>query len=492
MKNDTSIYENNNNLTQQAFSGMIWKFLEKIGGQGIQFIIQIVLARLLLAEEYGLVGLLTIFIAISDVFILQGLTTALIQKKNADDIDFSSVFFANIVISLLLYAILFLIAPLIAIFYNEPQLVNIMRVLSLNVIIGAIPAVHNAILSRNLDFKKSFYRNIANTLTQGIVGITLALLGFGVWALVYSKIAGTMIGAIVLWITVCWKPRKVFSVKRIKKLFSFSSRILGTNLLNTIFSNIHSLIIGRYYTASDLGYYQRGQQIPQMAMGAVDGSMTAVLYPAFSKIQNDMALLNKALRRSIKTSMYVVLPVLFGFLATARPLTLILLTEKWLPSVPFMQLACIVCMFWPLSHRTHALNAIGKSNVTFKLSLIGKSITLILIFACIHFGIYAIMLGSIGASCVTLFITTYFVNKHIGYSLKELAADVIPSLLLSITMCGAVLLLGTLDINIYILLGMQILLGILIYISGSILLKFDSYHYLLNYVKRLFKKMKKG
>jgi O-antigen/teichoic acid export membrane protein len=343
-----------NNIKNKALGGMIWKFFEKAGAQIIQLIIQIVLARLLFPEEYGLVGLLTIFISISDTFILQGLTTALIQKYDADETDFSSVFYANIVVSLVLYVILYFAAPYVSVFYNEPKLTAIMRVLSLNVVIGAFSAVHNAVLSRNLDFKKSFYRNILNVLTQGVVGITLAYLGFGAWAVVFSKISGVTVGAVVLWITVKWFPRRCFSFVRVRSMFSYSSKILGTSLLNTIFNNIHSIIIGHFYTAADLGFYQRGQQIPQTVMTSIDGSMSEVLYPVFSKSQKNLEFLKEATRKSIRLSMYIVCPILFGLLAVAKNLTLLLLTERWLPSVPFMQLACLVCLFWPLSHRTHA------------------------------------------------------------------------------------------------------------------------------------------
>ncbi len=475
----------NQTLMQRAFSGMVWKLFEKVGFQAIQLIIQIVLARLLMPEEYGLVGLLSIFIAVADVFILQGLTTALIQKKEADNLDFSSVFFANLVLSTGLYLLLFFAAPWIAMFYNEPALCSIMRVLSLNVVIGAIPAVHNAILSRELDFKKSFIRNISNVLTQGVVGVLLAYLSFGAWALVYSKIAGTLVGAVILCLTVKWKPERVFSIQRVKGLFSYSSKVLMTNLLNTVFNNIHSLIIGRYYTAADLGHYQRGQQLPQTMMVAVDGSMSEVLYPTFSQLQHDLTALKNAMRRSIRLSMFVVLPLLLGLLAVAEPLTIVLLTEKWLPSVPFMRLACIVCMFWPLAHRTHALNALGLSQVTLKLSLIGKSVTLIAIFVCLRWGIYAIMLGTICSSAICLWITSWYVKKHIGYTLGELAKDVLPPLALSLVMVAVVMLIGNIALPVIAQLFLQVITGMVVYAGGAKLLHFDSMEYLLGIIKKV-------
>ena len=473
------------NLQKRALGGMIWKFLEKICGQGMQLVIQIVLARLLLPEEYGLVGLLTIFITISDVFILQGLTTALIQKKSADEKDYSSVFFANIAMSCVLYAILFLIAPIIASFYNEPSLTDIMRVLSLNVLFGAFAAVPNAILSRKLDFKKSFIRNISNVSVQGIVGITFAFLGAGAWAMVYSKVFGTLVGALVLMATVDWWPKLTFSFERVKKLFSFSSKVLATNLLNTVFNNIHSLIIGKAFNTAELGYYQRGQQTPQVAMTSLDGSMTEVLYPTFSKLQNDVRALKAAVSKSISASMFIVLPAMFGMMAIAEPLTLVLLTEKWLPSVPFMQLSCIICMFWPLAHRTHALNALGKSNVTLKLSLIGKGITLLMIFVCIPMGIYAIMLGTIVAATINLFITSYYVKKYIGYSILDIVKDVLPTLILSAIMAGIVYSISLLPLIPIVTLIVQLIVGVVTYVVLCSIFKPKPYKIVINMAKGL-------
>lgn len=480
--------KSNADIKQRAMGSALWKFADKIGSQVIQFIIQIFLARLLFPEDYGIVGLLTIFINISDVFIQQGFTTALIQKQDADETDFSSVFFANILMAVLIYLIFFSIAPLVAKFYEEPKLTSLMRVLSLNVIFGAIGAVHNAVMVKNLEFKKSFYRGMTNTLTYGIVGIALAFMGFGVWALVFSKIAGTLVGSLVLCLTVKWKPKKLFSGKRIRKLFSFSSKILGTNLLNTVFNNIHSLIIGKFFQKDELGYYQKGQQIPQTFMTAIDGSLNEVLYPTLSIVQNDMVMLKAMLRRSMKLSMYVVLPILVGLLVVAEPFVVILLTDKWLPCVPYLRLTCIMCMFWPLSARNHALNAMGKSTVTFITSIIGKSITLIMIFVCIRWGIYAIMLGSILASCISFFITSALAKKYIGYSFRELFRDLLPSIGLSVLMGVPVYLMSLLPINVYFLLVLQVLAGVAIYLGASVLFKVDSFKFLLGYVKKILKK----
>lgn len=473
-------------VKSKVVAGAIWKLLEKTGMTFIQFLIQIVLARLLLPEDYGLVGLLTIFMTISDVFLLQGFTTALIQKKDADELDFSSVFFANLIMAVVIYIVFFLSAPLVATFYKEERLVLIMRVLSLNVIAGAFAAVHNSVMAKNLEFKKSFFRVAANVVTQGLVGIACALLGFGVWSLVVSKLAGTTVGTIVICTTVKWRPKFLFSIKRLKKLFSYSSKVLVVNLVNVVFNNIHSLIIGRYFTKAELGYYQRGQQFPTVLTTAIDGSLSEVLYPTLSRIQDDLEKVKATLRRSMKTSMFVVLPMLLGLIAISEELILLLLTEKWLPCIPYLQLTCVVCAFWPLAARTQALNALGMSNVTFKLSMISKVLTLLLIMVCVRFGIYAILLGTILSSCVTVWLTSHYISKYIHYTIKEFLLDLLPSVAISVVMMLLVMLLGRiLEVNLLLKIAIQVIFGGGVYITLSKIFRVDSLAFVLDMIKKL-------
>lgn len=277
----------NKSIKEQSIKGFGWKFFEKAGTQIISMIIQIVLARLLMPEDYGLIGYLALFISISDVFLKQGFTTALIQKKDISNKEMSSVFFINIGMAFAIYILLYLLAPFISSFYSEPKLINIMRVLSFSVVIGAIGAVHSAVIAKNLDFKKGFWGGLVNTVTYGIIGIFLASVGFGVWALVMGRLIGLFFETVVLWKLVKWRPEAIFSFRSVKRLFDFSSKVLGTNLLNTLFNNINSLIIGRIYTSTDLGYYQRGQNIPQTIMTSIDGSMSEVMYPTFALFQDN-------------------------------------------------------------------------------------------------------------------------------------------------------------------------------------------------------------
>lgn len=472
------------NLRERTVQGLTWKMGEKIGAQIIQFILQIILARILLPEEYGLVGLLTIFITISDVFIQQNFTAALIQKKDADEVDFSSVYIINILASIVIYLILFEIAPLVAGFYQENKLKLLMRVLALNVIIGSFCSVHNAILSRNLDFKKSFARNLSNVLTQGIVGIGAAMAGLGPWSLVLSKLSGTFVGTIVLCYTVRWDFIIQFSFTRIKSLFSFGSKVLVNNLINTIFNNINSLVIGKFYSSSDLGQYQRGQQIPQTIMTAIDGGFNEVLFPMLSSIQDDRERIKEALRKSMKISIYLVFPLMLGLFAVAEPLTIVLLTEKWLPCVPYLRLQCIICMFWPLSARTHALNAIGRSDITLKISVITRGLSLISIFLCLPFGIQTIMMGMIAVSCISVLFSAYYMNKMIHYSLYEFLKDILPALTMSVIMMSVVMVLDLVLLNVYLKLFLELLTGVITYLIVSIIIKEDGFLFLLRYLQK--------
>lgn len=483
--------KDNSILKQKTFSGIMWKFFEKSSMQLISIIVQIVLARLLLPSDYGIIGYLMLFINLSEVFIQQGFTTALIQKKNADELDYSSVFFANLIMSVVIYVIFFFLAPFVAWFYDEPKLIVTMRILSINVIIGAFSAVHNAIMAKNLEFKKSFIRGLAYIISYGVSGILLAYFGFGVWSLIISRLFGLSVGAIVLWVTVKWKPSLHMSTQRLRVLFGYSSKVLGSNLLNTVYNNINPLIIGKFYESEDLGYYQRGQNIPISIMTAVDGSMNEVMYPTFSKLQDNTLALKSALRRSMRLSLYIILPFLIGLFVTAKPLTLLLLTEKWLTSVPYMQLTCIICMFWPLTARTHALNAMGKSGLTFKLSIISKIISLALILIMAKFGVTMIMIGNIIASTINFFITSMIMSSHLNYSLIEITKDILPQIMLSAFMGAIVYCVQFLGFSSLITLLIQIPVGVFVYIALSKLFHIDSFDYLLSTIKGIFGKKKK-
>lgn len=477
-----------NSLSYRSMSGFFWKLMEKTGAQVVSFVIQIILARLLLPEVYGIIAYLNIFVLLLDVTIKQGITMALVQKKDADEMDFSSVFWLNMAVSLLLYGIMYVAAPYIALFYEEPQLTEVTRVLFITVIIGAFGAVHEAAMAKQLDFKKSFYRGLANILSYGISGVVFAMNGFGVWALVYSRIVGVSVGSTVLWLTVNWKPHFLFSWARVRRLFRFGSRFLGTNLLNTLFNNINSLIIGKFGTSTDLGHYERGRNIPQIIMDALEGSMSEVMYPTYSVIQNDPQALKTYVRRTLKLTMYIVMPVLVGLAVVAEPLTLVLLTEKWLPSVPYMQMTCLICVFWPMRTREHALNAMGRSDLTFRLSLISKAASLVFLIVFARKGTMMIMWGTAMASAIHFFVVSVVMKKYLAYSAAELVRDMTPSVLLALGMGACVWAVSLLHLPVAVQLLLQLICGVGVYVAGSRLFRLESFFYLLTTIRALLNK----
>ncbi len=468
----------------KTIKGFAWKFFEKISYQVINLAIQIVLARILMPDDYGIIALLAIFMAIGDTFIKNGFTTAIIQKKNTDELDLSTVFWGNVVLSVTLYMILYTMAPSIAAFYKQPQLIDITRVLSLNLILGGVCAIHFALIAKRIDFKKSYIVNLINVLTMGLVGILLAIKGFGAWALVFSVLSGSFVSGAVLYQIVKWYPQFNFSFERLKSLSNYSSKVLVSNLLNTIFHNIHTLIIGRFFTNSSLAFYQRGQALPQSIMNSVDGSFAEVMYPTYSLIQDDLDRLRSAISKALRLSMFLCLPLMFCLCSMSENITIILLSEKWSDSIPFMQLSCIICSFWPLSTVSHAVNAIGRSGLTLKINILSKFSILFFIVICIPFGVFAIMVGCLVSSVVMLFISFYYYKRAIGYGLKNVISDIRLSFLNALVASSIVYAINFLDCNIYLETSLQLFSGVISYWLLSILTSNESYYVIISIVKQ--------
>ncbi len=481
----------NKDLKNKTLSGLTWKLLENFGAQFISLVIQIILARILMPEDYSIIALATVFIAIGNVFIQTGFAPALIQKNEVNELELSSVFHLGILVSLSIYFIIYVSAPFISNFYEEQTLTGILRIQSITIIFASISSVHNALLVRSLQFKKMFkFRTLAFIL-QGIVGIFLATQGFGVWALVYANMVNSITMAISLFIVIDWRPKLVFSISKINKLFSFSSRILIMNLSNTIYNNIKSLIIGKSFEPAVLGYYNRGIQIPTLIMVNTDGAINTVMFPVLSSCQNDRSAFLSAYRRSLKTSCYLVFPMMIGLAAVAKPLTLLLLTDKWLPSVPFMIIACLTCMTWPFSIRIQAFNAIGRSDVSLKLNIIGKTIGILFMLISLPFGVYAFVVGFLISSIIGVSIGAIVSVRILGYKIVHQIKDVLPSLILSLFMGVVVTSMNLIFDNILLSLGIQVIVGVVIYIGGSYILKLESFHYLYRIVTGRIRKNEK-
>ncbi len=466
---------------------MIWKMAERVGIQGIQFIVQIILARLLFPEDYAIVAIITVFIAIAAIFVNSGFGSALIQKKEVTEEDYSSIFYLNLAVAGVLYAALFFLAPLIADFYNEILLIKVLRVQAIILFFGAVNSVQNAVLSRNMQFKKSFYVTLGGVLTNGAVGIPMAYLGFGVWALVLSQLANNLVCTIILWFTVAWRPKKLFSIKRINVLFQFGWKLLCSSLLDTVYNNLRTLIIGKYFNAASLGFYDRGRALPTMASDALNGSISAVMFPALASCQDDPIQLRNVLRRSIVTSCFIMFPAMIGLATVAEPLIRIILTEKWLGAVPFMQLCCLSLAFYPIhTSNLQAINAVGRSDIFLKLEIIKKILGVTVILITLPFGIYALVGGSVVESLIATLINAYPNKKLIGYSFQEQWSDISPSLLLASAMGIVVYCIQFIGWNAAVTLILQILTGAIFYTSLARILKFECFIYLLNSYRDMF------
>lgn len=477
--------ENGKNLKQMVLSSLFWKLMERSGVQGVQFLVQIVLARILFPEDYGLIAIVTIFILLANVFIESSFNTALIQKKGADELDFSSVFYLNLAISILLYVILFFSAPYIALFYNEPQLILVIKVLSLTLLFGSLYSVQNAFVAKKMLFKNLFLSSFGAIITSGIVGISGAYLGWGLWALVAQQLTYKIMVTSILWFTVRWRPRLLFSFIRIKRLFSFGWKILLSALLITISQNIIGLIIGKISNPAMLGFYNRGKQFPELFVHNINGSIQSVLFPALASEQDNPERVKGLLRRSLITSSFVVFPMMVLLFSIAEPLIILLLTDKWLPAVPFLQIFCVIYALMPIhTVNLQAINALGKSDIYLKLEIIKKTLEFIVLLITIEYGIYAIVLGQLLISVIATFINAYPTAKLLNYGFREQLVDIVKNLLLALVMGGVLFLIKFNEINPLMSITLQVFLGIIVYISLAYLFKIDSLTYLVKTIKQ--------
>lgn len=476
-----------NSKKEAIIYSLIWKFMERSGVQGVQFFLQIILARLLAPSDYGIIAIISIFIAIANVFVQSGFNTALIQKKYTTEKDYSSVFYLSIVVSIIIYIILYFSAPFIARFYKIDQLVPVIRILSITLFLGAYNSIQNAIISKTMQFKKLFFSSSISVIISGIFGVVLAYLGFGVWALVVQQIVNQLSICIILSFILKWHPKFIFSIKRIKILFNYGWKILISSLLDTLYMNIRSLIIGKIYSPVILGFYSRGDQFPQVIVSNINGSIQSVMLPALSVEQDNKEVVKNMVRRSIITSSFIIFPMMLGLAIIAEPLVKILLTDKWLPCVPFLQIFCISYSLWPIhTANLQAINALGRSDIFLKLEITKKIIgTIILIISMFH-GVYAIAIGTLISSIVSVFINSYPNIRLLNYNYIEQIRDIIPSLLISIIMAIGVYWIKFLNISNISIIIIQIIIGGLIYISLAKIFKLECYEYLFNTIKKIF------
>lgn len=470
-------------------SNLIWRFAERSGAQGVSFIVSIVLARFLAPEAYGTVALVTVFTTILQVFVDSGLGTALIQKKDADDLDFSTVFYFNFLLCIILYIGMFIAAPFIANFYHMQDLTPLIRVISFTLIISGIKNVQQAYVSRNLLFKKFFYATIGGTIFSAVLGIFMAYMGFGVWALVIQQLSNATIDTLILWLTVKWRPKWVFSFGRLKNLFSYGWKLLASALLDTIYNNVRQLIIGKFYSASDLAFYNKGKQFPNLIVTNINTSIDSVLLPVMSQEQDNRTRVKAMTRKAIRTSSYVMWPLMFGLAIVAEPLISLILTEKWLPCVPYLRIFCFTYALLPIhTANLNAIKAMGRSDMFLKLEIIKKVMGVISIVVTLPFGVFAIAMGYMATGPISAAVNAFPNKKLLNYSFKEQVLDLLPFFLMSCLMAVIIWPIQYFALPKIVIIVLQVICGGIVYIGESKIFHIDVFDECLEILRKIIKK----
>lgn len=469
------------NLKQKTLSGLVWQFSQKIIGQLFQFIVTVILARILLPEDYGVVALASMFNVLVGIFISGSMDAALIQKKDADELDYNTVFYSSLFMSFVIYGVVYVGSPYFARIFDNELICPIMRVLALTMPIGALAMVQSAVISREMQFKKLFYSTFTGQVLAALLGIYMAYKGYGPWALVAQSILGTIVNALVMFTLVKWHPKLMFSFERFKGLFSFAWKKTIAGFIGTLCNQLKGYLIGYKYTTADLAFFNRGEGLPDMFMNNVNGSINSVLFPALSKVQGDREAVKRGIRRAMMTSSYILCPILFGLAAVSENVVPILYSEKWNPAIPFMQVACLTaCMTVLNTANLQALFAIGRSDEVLRLEIYKKPVMLAILCIAIFISPIAISIALFIYSIYVLIVNSSANKKYLNYSFAEQIEDVKWHFLFSAVMAGFVYLIGFFINNVYIALAIQILFGAVIYIFLSYLFKLESYNYVKN------------
>lgn len=477
-------------------NNIVWKFLETLSTDGVSFVISIILARLLLPEEYGQVAMVNIFISLANVFVANGLGSSLIQKKRAESIDFSSVFYVNVLLSLVLYAVLFFSAPFVESFYHIQGLSLVLRVLGLRVIVAAVISIQNAYIARKMMFRSTFFVSLIGTVLSGAVGVGMAYAGYGIWALAAQTLLALVINMIALFIVTKWYPRLEFSFVRVKALVSYGWKILASSLIKTGYAQLTNLVIGKKYSAIDLANYNRGQKYPELIAVALDNSVGTVLFPAISKYQDDAERVKSMVRSSIKAGVFLMSPLLFGLAAIAEPMVKLLLTEKWLPCVPFLRIYSLIYALQTVqTANLQAIRAVGRSDIILKLDILKRGVGVLLLIILMNYGVMGVAISPLLVSIFASIVNVIPNKKLIGYTLTQQLKDILPGYLLSGSMAVVVYLLNNwlmkMGMALPVVLAVSITAGGVYYIGLSFLLKNESLIFVLDTIRNMIREKSK-
>lgn len=471
-------------LQKKVFSGLMWKFGERIGAQAVSFLVSIVLARLLLPSDYGVIALITIFIDIANVFVSSGFGSALVQKKDADEIDFSSVFYFSIVMSWALYGVVFLAAPAVARFYGQGILTPVLRVMALKLPLAGVNSVQHAYVQKQMLFKRFFFSTLIGTVGSAAVGIVMAYIGFGPWALVAQYLFNSAVDTLVLWFTVRWRPVSAFSARRMKTLFAFGWKMLCSELIHTSYGQIRSLIIGKVYTERELAFYNQGGKLPGILVTNINSSISSVLFPAMTMKQGDRDKMKEVVRTSIRVGSYVMWPLMLGLMVLSEPVVRLVFTEKWLPCVPFMQIACIQYALEPVqTANVQAVKAMGKGRTFLMMEIVKKSFGVVMILAVMYRGVMAIALTALGVTCFAAVVNSTPNRKYLGYTYREQIGDLLPSVALASVMAACVYFAGRIPAPAAAGIVIQVAVGVAVYVLLSKICRVSQFAYLVNVAK---------
>lgn len=472
-------------LKQKTVKGVIWSSVERFSVQGIQFLVMIVMARLLTPKDYGLVGMVAIFIAVAQSLVDSGFSQALIRKQNRTETDNSTVFYFNIFVGILLYLVLFAIAPLVADFYDSPELTALMRVICLSVVFNSFVVVQRALLTVNIDFKTQAKASLTAAVVSGVIGIGMAYSGFSYWSIVAQQLVNLGLNTLLLWIFTRWRPRWIYSWGSFRELFTFGSKLMFSGLLDVVYRNMYLLVIGKVFTASSLGYYTRANQFAEFPSSNLTGIMQRVTYPVLCQIQDDDERLAQIYRRFLRLSAFLIFPLLVGLSAVAEPFVLLLLKEQWLFAATLLQIICFAMMWYPI----HAINlnllqVKGRSDLFLRLEIIKKAIAVLILCVTIPMGLIAMCVGQILSSLIALIINTNYTGKLIQVGFLRQMRDLLPTLLLSLSMWGVVYGITSCLSGIILQLIVGIIAGMVYYIALSALFHFPELKELYSIIRR--------
>lgn len=474
-------------------SNVIWRLAERLGAQSVSFIVSVILARILTPEEYGLHALTMVFTTIFTVFVTSGLGTALIQRPEIDDLDCSTALWANIGIGCFFYLILFVSAPFLSKLFKQPMMTPILRVLSVTLIVGGLNSIQNAIISRKMQFKQFFKATLIGTIVSAFVGIGMAVYGMGVWALVVQYLSNQFVNTITLWILIKWKPTFSFSWKRLKPIYRFGWRAYGAALIETLYNNLRTLLIGWYYPAEQLAFFNKGIHIPDLINVNTNNTIQSVIFPAYARVCGDKPRMIYMMRRAMSLGTYLIFPCMMGLGVVAEPLVSLLYTEKWLESVPYLRIYCFVYALTPMHMvNLQAMLAVGRSDISLKVEMFKKLITVTCLVICVQISMQATALSAIPMGIFALLVNAYPVKKEFDYSLINQVKDVLPQFLMSIVMGIAVGVVGVLHISNLSKVLLQMATGVSVYVGLSVLTRNKDFLYIYRYLLDILpKKVKK-